>query len=120
MTKRLRILYVEDNPAVRTVRTIMLERDGYEVIGVETAAAALRAMEDGPVDLAIVDYGLPDARGDEFVSTLKQRQPGLPVILVSGSVPESTDPAADAFLIKGEEPRELINTIARLLGKSSH
>ena len=118
MTKRSRILYVEDNPAVRTVRIMMMERDGYEVIGVETAAAALRALDERPVDLAIVDYGLPDARGDEFVRTLKQRQPGLPVILVSGSVPESTDPAADAFLIKGEEPRELINTVARLLATS--
>ena len=116
MAKRKRILYVEDNPAVRTIRTLMMERDGYEVITAATVAEGLQALSNAHADLAVVDYGLPDGRGDHLCRELKQRSPGLPVVLVSGSVPEDLDASADAFLTKGEEPAELMRTIARLLG----
>jgi CheY-like chemotaxis protein len=118
MANRKRILYVEDNVAVRTVRVLMMERDGYEVTSAETAAQAMHAVRDGNIDLAVVDFGLPDARGDELCARLKAAVPGLPVILVSGSVPEHLNDSADIFLIKGEEPGELMKAVARLLGET--
>src|SRR5512146_1499341 len=66
MAKRKRILYVEDNPAVRTIRTLMMERDGYEVITAATVAEGLQALSTAHADLAVVDYGLPDGRGDHL------------------------------------------------------
>lgn len=115
MAKRKRILYVEDNAAVRTIRTMMLEREGYDVVPAVNAAEALQAVSKGKLDLAVVDYGLPDARGDELCRVLKDNVPGLPVVLVSGTVPDLLPGSADLFLVKGENPRDLMNAIARLL-----
>ena len=78
-------LLVEDEPLVAIVAEESLSAIGYEPVVVSTAAAALRAIQDGlrPA-FAVIDVGLPDGRGDELVPRLRVLQPDLKVIVVSG------------------------------------
>ena len=81
-----RVLLVEDELLVQMVASKQLEELGYRV---ETAHSATEAMSrirllDGAIDLAIVDLGLPDKRGDVLVSELRVLYPHLPVLIASG------------------------------------
>jgi DNA-binding NtrC family response regulator len=72
-----RVLVVDDDPSIRTVLKSLLTRAGYNVLVAATAEVAhgLLAMEW--VDLLVVDYWLPDARGDVLHSIAKAIQPHL-------------------------------------------
>jgi two-component sensor histidine kinase/CheY-like chemotaxis protein len=79
------LLLVEDDPMMRTVVAGNLEALGFTVIEAASAAdvrSCLAAASD--IRAALIDVGLPDARGDQLVVDLRQRLPGLPVILASG------------------------------------
>lgn len=83
-----RVLLVDDDADILTVLGSGLERAGYRVVGVGSAAAAREAMVGGDVDLAIVDMGLPDADGAGLVADLKQAAPAgsfFPVVLITGA-----------------------------------
>jgi CheY-like chemotaxis protein len=63
-----------------------LEELGYRV---DTAGSATEAMNkiklmSGQVDLAVVDVGLPDRRGDVLVNELRALYPDLPIVIASG------------------------------------
>lgn len=83
---RTRILLVEDEDLVRSMLKRALERDGYHVTDVPTAEAALKAFDQAayPVDLVITDVILPGRSGKDLWIELSQREPGLPVVFMSG------------------------------------
>jgi len=81
------ILLVEDEPAVRALSRVVLERYGYRVIEAESAAAALHIWESQstPVDLLLTDLIMPGGiSGRELADLLVARQPTLKVIYSSG------------------------------------
>jgi len=79
------VLLVEDEPLVAMVAEENLRSIGYEPTLAVSAAAALAAMEAGlEPAFAVIDIGLPDARGDELVHRLRVLRPTLPVVIVSG------------------------------------
>jgi len=80
------ILLVEDNAEVKSVATGMLEQLNYRIHAVETAAQALEVFESGqPIDLVFTDVMLPgDVDGVTLAKTIKERYPGVPVLLTSG------------------------------------
>jgi PAS domain S-box-containing protein len=81
-----RILVVEDNPEVQAVATAMLEQLDYRTYAVETAAAALAALESGArIDLVFTDVMLQgDTDGVELALAVRERYPDIPVVLTSG------------------------------------
>jgi CheY-like chemotaxis protein len=79
------ILVVEDEPMVRLFVADMLTERGCEVEEAGTGAEALAKYRAGnPFDLAIIDLGLPDCRGDEVVAQIRASDPDFPVILATG------------------------------------
>lgn len=78
-----RILLVEDDHEMRSLISDSLSSEGFEVTQAEDgeAAAAKIARED--VDLVITDIGLPGMSGLEFLSVIRAKRPGLPVIVVT-------------------------------------
>lgn len=80
---RLTALVVEDDPAMRSLLRQALEREGFDVLEDATALAALGRVEQARVDVAIVDKEMPGMSGLDLVSSLADRCPGLPVILVT-------------------------------------
>jgi CheY-like chemotaxis protein len=76
---------VDDDPEVRLIVAECLEEAGFDTIQAENGAAALRLLAHNPdVKLIISDIRMPQMSGIELAQTAQRRQPGLPVILISG------------------------------------
>jgi len=82
----LRILVVEDEELIQMLLRSQLEDLGVEVEITGSAADAKNklALLHGQVDAAIVDLGLPDAKGDSLVRELRAMYPTLPIVISSG------------------------------------
>ncbi len=81
-----RVLVVEDNDDVRMFSTELLEDLGYKVRRVADASAALAILsnDEFAVDLVFSDVIMPGMNGVELASIIRERYPGLPVVLTSG------------------------------------
>ncbi len=87
--KRLRLLLIDDSEtdAERLLRELL--SGGYDPIAmrVENAQALSRALLDGPWDLAVCDYSMPNFSGSEALQKVKEKDPKLPFLFVSGTLP---------------------------------
>jgi two-component system, OmpR family, response regulator CpxR len=122
MRPRKTILCVEDNEQILSVRKFLLETRGYRVLAMNTAAEALEylaGVTQGSVDLLMADLLLPVMDGNELIRKAKQVHPGLPTLLVSGTVTNfERAAAADAFLPKGAcTPAEVLDRIRILVAR---
>ncbi len=77
------ILIIEDDAGVSELLKERLNDAGYEVVTAESAVEAQTYLETHTPDLMLVDYGLPDVNGKEFIETLKKQQRRLPDFIVS-------------------------------------
>jgi PAS domain S-box-containing protein len=84
-----RLLIVEDEVAVAEGLKALLELDGHDVDVVNTAGAAIPAIERIAPDVLILDIGLPDMNGIDLYEEIEKRWPSLPVIFSSGHGDES-------------------------------
>jgi two-component system response regulator CpxR len=122
MRPKKMILCVDDNEQVLSVRTFLLETRGYRVIAATSAHQALEVIEQslpGSLDLLLSDLIMPQMDGNELVRRAKQLHPGLPAMIVSGTV-NAFDRAihADVFLAKGAaSPAEMIERIRILVAR---
>ncbi len=122
MRPRKTILCVEDNEQILSVRKFLLETRGYRVLPMSTAAEALEFLKDcpaGSIDLLLADLVLPQMDGNELIRRAKQLHPGLPSLLISGTVTSfDRAAAADAFLPKGAcTPAEMLDRIRILVAR---
>jgi PAS domain S-box-containing protein len=83
---RCRVLLVEDELLIQLMVAEQLQSEGIEVEVAGTAAEALQRLRllRGEVDVAIIDVGLPDRKGDVLVSEMRSLYPGLPVLFATG------------------------------------
>ena len=78
-------LLVDDEDLVRASTADMLSELGYRVVEVASAEAALRALDGGlRVDLVVTDHLMPGMTGVDLAYAIRERRPGMPVLLVSG------------------------------------
>jgi YesN/AraC family two-component response regulator len=80
--KRKTILLVEDELVVREMIRGALERE-YDVLEASTYSEAVSQLTHH-IDLALIDYALPDRDGLEVLKAIREAQPTLPVILMTG------------------------------------
>src|SRR5437867_3201403 len=78
-----RILVVDDEPDVCTAVKMMLDFDGHYVETALSAQEALSRYEPGKYDLVITDWKMPFMRGDALAAALKERNPQLPVVMIT-------------------------------------
>ena len=117
------VLLVEDDPQVRGLLTTLLGSDGLGVEPEETGEAALaRLARAPPVDLVLLDVGLPGIGGFEVCRRIKARSATrlIPVILVTGygGVQDRVvgiEAGADDFLSKPVERKELLGRVRSVL-----
>lgn len=81
-----RILVVDDEDLVRNVVRAVLERAGYTVVAVDSAAAALAELEAsaGRYDLLLSDIVMAGTSGRQLAASVAERHPGLRVALMTG------------------------------------
>ena len=116
------VLVVDDNAASRYVACSWLRRHDYRVVEAESGAEALAVLAAEPVDIVVLDVGLPDMSGFDVCERIKA-DPGLgqPVIHLSATAVRGTDRVrglnrgADAYLTEPVEPGELLATIDAVL-----
>jgi two-component system, NtrC family, nitrogen regulation response regulator NtrX len=82
------VLVVDDEKNIRRTLQLVLEGEGYRVLGAETASQALSilASPERPVDLVILDVKLPDMSGLDALAKLRGEEAtkDLPIIVISG------------------------------------
>ncbi len=112
------VLLVEDEESVRAFSARALASRGYEVLEAEDGEHALEVYEevDGKIDLLITDVMMPVMDGPTLLSELRQINPDLKAILMSGYAEDSTRKQMDGeqefiFLNKPFQLKQLISTI---------
>ncbi|MFC7535901.1 response regulator [Sphingomonas sp. GCM10030256] len=88
-TRPLRILLVDDHPGVRAMTAAMLHDLGHKVTEACNGVEALELLEqqadaNGRLELVISDYAMPHLSGMEVVRRVRERQPDLPALLITG------------------------------------
>ncbi len=88
-----KVLLVEDDRALRDALGDTLELGGYAFRAVENAEEALLALEQDSYSLVISDVNMPGMNGHQLLVAIRQRQPQLPVLLMTafGAVERAVD-----------------------------
>lgn len=124
----LRVLVVEDDADSRTLVSMMLKRQGAEVLAVGTADEAMSTIALESADVLISDIGMPDQDGFELIRKIRklpaERGGSIPAIALTGyaTAKDRERAFAEGFqthLPKPIEPAELVNAIAALTGRKS-
>jgi DNA-binding response OmpR family regulator len=75
---------IDDQPDVRTMVSIVLRVNHFDVVEAASAAAGLKEFENSKFELAIVDIFLQGTNGFEVIMKMRERIPGFPVVAISG------------------------------------
>jgi two-component system response regulator PilR (NtrC family) len=78
-----RALVVDDEPDIRELLGITLERMNLEVTSVDTVGAATRELRAGSFDLCLTDMRLPDGNGLDLVEWIQTHKPQIPVAVIT-------------------------------------
>ena len=119
----MRLLLVEDDAALRLGLARQLEADGYRVDQAADGEDGLFQAREYPVDLAIIDLGLPKLGGLNVVKSLRADGRTLPILILTarGSWQDKVvglEAGADDYLVKPFEYPELAARIKALLRRS--
>ena len=79
-----RILIIDDEPQIRSMLTLMLERDGYEVVEAPDGVEGIKVYRQNPADLIITDLIMPNKDGIGMIIDLKKEFPDVKIIAMSG------------------------------------
>lgn len=120
MAQPLRILVVEDNADARATLEMLLEMEGHQVIGAETGVEAIERAGMPPIDVGLIDIGLPDLDGYEVARQIRQTAHGKTAFLVALTgygQPEDRQRALEAgfdtHLVKPVDPDDLMKMLAQ-------
>ncbi|OHD01411.1 MAG: hypothetical protein A2095_04020 [Sphingomonadales bacterium GWF1_63_6] len=80
----VRILLVDDDDSVRTMVASALESHGHYVVEAADGSSALTLLDTQTVDIAIIDFAMPEMNGAELAGRIAQTCPSLPVMFASG------------------------------------
>jgi PAS domain S-box-containing protein len=110
MDDAIRVLYVDDEPALLNLTRIFLEKDGFRVTTCTSASKALQNVNSEDFDVIVSDYQMPDMGGIDFLKKIRQQDNNKPFIIFTGHgreeiVIEALNHGADFYLQKGGEPK---------------
>jgi two-component system, OmpR family, KDP operon response regulator KdpE len=111
----LRILVVDDEPAILATMAPLLRSQGYDVFTALSGRAGIEAAERDHPDLVVLDLGLPDIEGVEVCRTIRRDQ-AVPIIVLSARGAErdkvaALDAGADDYVTKPFGTEELLARI---------
>jgi CheY-like chemotaxis protein len=115
MTKAA-ILCVDDEDIPRTLRQLVLQKQGYEVVAASSGKEALAILATRHFDLVLTDQMMPGMMGTDLTRQVKLATPSMPVVIISGVNELPADSSyADRFISKIEGPEALFSGIAEVL-----
>src|SRR5712691_9544111 len=119
MIAKALVLIADDDPDIRMLVRLRLERSGYAVVAARNGLEALQLAAECRPDLAILDVSMPGLSGIEVTRALREQHATLAVILLTAHAQESdvTEGAvagADAYVTKPFSPQELESRVRAL------
>jgi CheY-like chemotaxis protein len=118
MAEKLRVLFVDDDPAAARLYKSYLAADGHEVVVANSGIEGVEATERGQFDVVVMDLNMPGLDGWMSMSLIKARRPKLPVVVLTGDTGKDLESRAKTagaagFLTKPAPPDLLIRTLKR-------
>jgi len=118
---RLKILVIDDEPPIRKLLRMGLNAQGYDVLEGSNGKTGLELLSQNP-DLIILDLGLPDIQGLELLRTIRGRNEGVPIVVLSSRGDEAgkvqaLDLGADDYVTK---PFGMDELLARMRAALRH
>ena len=120
-----RVLIVEDEPDIRNLVVLHLQRDGYQVTSAGSGEEALRQVRLSPPDLVLLDLMLPTMSGLEVCRRLRQEPATatLPIVMLTAKADEvdkvvGLELGADDYVVKPFSPKELLARVRAVLRRS--
>jgi len=116
-------LVVEDERGVRDLVRRYLEREGFSVVATESGAEALRCLAEQPIDVVVLDLGLPDVDGDEVLIGAGKDDVPVVVLTARGKVSDrihGLELGAADYIAKPFSPRELVLRVKAVLHRSAN
>jgi two-component system response regulator PhoP len=120
----MRILVVEDEPALQQQIRVELEAQGYTVDSTGEGKEALYLATEYPYDAAILDLGLPGLSGLDVIGRLRKRGSHLPILVLTArgrwqDKVQGLETGADDYLTKPFEMEELLARLKALLRRAA-
>lgn len=122
---RYKILVVEDENNIRSFAKAILEANGYQVITADTCGNGIMMFSSHRPDLVLLDLGLPDTDGLEFIRTIRHRQESTPILVLSARTGEADkvdalDLGANDYITKPFGTAELLARVRAALRVSQY
>lgn len=124
LTGNGRVLVVDDEPSVRTVVRLILEKAGYDVLEAENGEQAIEAINGGEnrlvLDAVICDIRMPKINGVQAIDYFQREYPHVPVIVLTAfpdtemAVSFMLNGVAD-YLVKPVEAQKLVDAVERAM-----
>ncbi len=110
------ILVIDDEAGIRESLEVLLSLEGYKVAAAGDGEEGLRRLEGESFDLVLLDLALPGRNGLELLPHIKERQPDLPVIMITAygtvnNVVDSIRAGAENFIQKPWDNEKLLADI---------
>jgi DNA-binding response OmpR family regulator len=125
MAEKKRILCIEDEAEMIDLTRLVLEREGFEVLGAVGGSQGLEIVKREKPDLVLLDLMMPDIDGWEVYRQMKadEESAQIPVIVVTAKA-QSIDKVlglqvakVDDYITKPFGPKELLESIRRILNR---
>jgi len=115
----LKVLVVDDEPPIRKLLRLGLSTQGYEILDAPSGKVALELVAQKP-DLIILDLGLPDMDGIALLRIMREKNEGVPIVVLSSRGEEAAkvqalDLGADDYVTKPFGMEELLARIRAAL-----
>ncbi len=123
--KQVRVLIVEDDSTIRSSLYRIMEREGFQVLTVTKWAEAETFLKtEMNIDLILLDLGLPDGNGLDFIQAAKRSRPELEVIVMTGQgsidlAVQATQRGAFHFVTKPFNADELVSLAKKAVNHKS-
>jgi two-component system response regulator PhoP len=120
----MRVLVVEDDMTLQQQLVNNLTKKGYAVDAVDNGRDALYFGIEFPIDIAIVDLGLPDISGMDVIKQLRAKDLTFPILILTARTRweekvEGLEAGADDYLVKPFHTEELLARINALIRRSA-
>ena len=118
-SRERKILVVEDNPNMSSLLADMLEVFAVQSVRATDGEDALRKLGEESIGLVISDLRMPKMNGTDLLAAIKDKDPSMPVVLISGYSLQSLDDKsaterADGFLTKPFKMNDIKSVLDRL------